>query len=44
VLAVRERGERVIDRRAGVPGGLDDDIDLRMRDQGLPVVAEVRRA
>ena len=38
-----ERGERVLDRRYGVPGGLDDDVNLRMRHQGLPSVTHMGR-
>jgi len=37
-----ERGERVLDRRHRIAGRLDDDVDIRMRDERAPVVAEVR--
>ncbi len=42
VLAVTERGERMLDCGRRVAGGLDDDIDSRMRDERLPVIAEMR--
>ena len=39
-LPVAERGERVLDRRDRIAGGLDHDVDRGMRDQRLPVVAD----
>ena len=44
VLAVPESGERMFDRRYGVTSRLNDDVDLGMGYQGLPVIAHVRRA
>src|SRR3954452_11286710 len=38
-----EGGERVIDRGDRIAGRLDDDVDLGMRHELAPVVAEVRR-
>jgi hypothetical protein len=37
-----ERGKRMLDRRHRIAGRLDDDVDLGMRDERAPVVAEVR--
>ena len=42
VLAVREAPRGVLDRGDRMAGALDDDVDRRMRDQRLPVVADVR--
>jgi len=42
VLAVAERGERVLDRRERVARRFDDDVDRGMRHQRLPVVRDVR--
>ena len=42
VLAVAERGKAMLDRRRRVAGAFDHDVDARMRDQLLPVVADVR--
>ena len=44
VLAVRIREQAVLDGRDRMAGALDDDVDGRMRDQRLPVLADVRRA
>ena len=42
MLAVLERGERVLDRGDRIPRGFDDDVDPGMREERAPVVAEVR--
>jgi hypothetical protein len=42
VLAVPERGERVLDRRDRIAGRLDHDLDLRIGDELLPVVRDRR--
>ncbi len=44
VLAVAERGKTMLDRRRRVAGAFDHDVDVRMRDQLLPVVADMRGA
>ena len=40
VLAVAERRQRVLHRRRRIAGGLDDDVDRRVRDQLLPIVGQ----
>jgi len=42
MLAVREGLQAMIDRGDRMASALDDDVDCRMRDQRLPVVAQVR--
>ena len=44
VLAVGERRQRVLDRGHRVAGGLDHDVDRRMRHQRLPVLRNVGAA
>ena len=43
VLALRAAGEHVADPGGGMAGGVDDDRDLRRRDQRQRVVGDVRR-